>query len=62
MFIEVEGLEGGLEAGEEVVWGGWPLMALPFPLVLLLFSTLARAFNAGKLGMEVDGVEEGGLI
>ena len=37
-------------------------MILPFPLVLLLFSTLARAFTAGKLGMEVDGVEEGGLI
>ena len=62
MDIEVGGLEGGLETGEEVVWGEWPLMTLPFPLVLLLFSTFAGAFSAGKLGMEVDGVEEGGLI
>ena len=60
--MEVGGLEGRLEAEEEVVWGEWPLMTLPFPLVLLLFSPLAGAFNAGKLGMEVDGVEEGGLI
>ena len=37
-------------------------MTLPFPLVFLLLSTLAGAFTTGKLGMEVEGVEEGGLI
>ena len=62
MVIEVGGLEGGLEAGEEVVWGEWPLMTLPFPLVFLLLSTLAGAFTTGKLGLEVEGVEKGGLI
>ena len=45
-----------------MVWGEWPLMTLPFPLVFLLLSTLAGAFTTGKLGIEVEGVEEGGLI
>ena len=38
------------------------MMIFAFPLVFLLYSTLAGAFTTGKLGMEVEGVEEGGLI
>ena len=37
------GLEGKLETGGGVEWGEWPLMTLPFPLVLLFCSTLAKA-------------------
>ena len=62
MVIDIRGLEGRLEAGEEVVWGEWPLMIFPFPLVFLLLSILAGAFTTGKLGLEVEGVEEEGLI
>ena len=42
--------------------GVWPLMTLPFPLVLLLRSSLAGAFKKDGLGLEVEGVEEGGLM
>ena len=59
---EVGGLEGGLETGGGVAWGEWPLMTLPFPLVLLLRSSLARAPEKDGLGLEVEGVEEGGLM
>ena len=55
------GLEDGLEAGEEVVWEGWPLMNLPFPLVFLLPSTLTGAFTKGKLDLQVKE-KEGGLM
>ena len=37
-------------------------MTLPFPLVLLWLSPLARAPKKDGLGLEVEGVEEGGLI
>ena len=45
-----------------MAWGELPLMTLPFPLVLLLHSSLARAPKKDGLGLEVEGVEEGGLI
>ena len=61
-ILKYGGLQGRLEIGEGVVWGEGPLMTLPFPLVFLLPSTLARAFTKGKLGLKVEGVEEGGLI
>ena len=37
-------------------------MILPIPLGFLLLSTMARTFTMGKLGLEVEGVEGGGLI
>ena len=37
-------------------------MTLPFPLVLLLHSSLAGAPKKDGLGLEVEGVEEGGLM
>ena len=40
-----------------MAWGEWPLMTLPFPLVLLLRSSMKNG-----LGLEVEGVEEGGLM
>ena len=53
---------GGLETGGGVDWGEWPLMTLPFPLVLLFCSTLARIpAKDGPLGLEVVGEEEGSL-
>ena len=43
-------------------WGEWPLMTLPFPLVLLFCSTLAGiSAKDGPFGLEVEGEEEGGL-
>ena len=57
------GVLGGLETGGGVDWGEWPLMTLPFPLVLLFCSTLAEATaKEGPLsfGLDVE-VEEGGL-
>ena len=45
-----------------MAWGEWPLMTLPFLLVLLLRSTLARAPKTDGLGFEVEGEEEGGLM
>ena len=62
MNSDIGGLEGGLEKGGEVAWGEWPLRTLPFPLVFLLPSTLAGAFAKGKLGLEVEEEEEGGLM
>ena len=45
-----------------MAWGELPLMTLPFPLALLLHSSLAGAPEKNGLGLEVKGVEEGGLI
>ena len=56
------GLLGGLETGGGVDWGEWPLMTLPFPLVLLFSSTLAGIpTKDGPFGLEVEGEKEGGL-
>ena len=45
-----------------MAWGEWSLMTLPFPLVLLLRSTLAGAPTKDGLGLGVEGEEEGGLM
>ena len=45
-----------------MAWGELPLMTLPFPLVLLLHSSLAVTPVKDGLGLEVEGVEEGGLM
>ena len=57
----VGGFEGRVETGGGVAWGEWPLMTLPFPLVLLLHSTLAEVPAKDGLDLEVEGGEEGGL-
>ena len=46
-----------------MAWGELPLMTLPFLLVFLLwFSSLAEAPEKDRLGLEVEGVEGGGLM
>ena len=45
-----------------MAWGELPLMTLSFPPVLLLHSSLAGAPEKDGLGLEVEGVEEGGLM